>query len=100
MEAKRPSSGDLATVPWTAGSWCGGTSLFDCLTLKPGANDSLKVPVVTEDEAAFPHRTCPGAQGPIGRCIRKVVSGGRRKPEKALGVWEAAGRHALFQPHP
>lgn len=29
LEVKRPSSGDLVTVPWTVGSWCGGTSLFD-----------------------------------------------------------------------
>lgn len=58
------------------------------------------MPVATEDEAAYALRTCPGAQGPVGRCTWKVVSGERRKPEKALGVWEAAGRHALFQPHP
>ena len=29
LEVKRPSSGDLAMVPWAVGSWCGGTSVFD-----------------------------------------------------------------------
>ena len=55
--------------------------------------------MATEDKAAYALRTCPGAQGPVDRCTWKVVSGERRKPEKALGGWEAAGRHALFQPH-